>query len=164
MASGNTLISFYPTDGEPPAANYATLDTRNIHPVLDFDTTTGETIYFSGVMPQNYSDTTGVTVYLHWMATSATSGTIGWLVAFERMGDGGTDMNSDSFASDQTVVAETVDGTAGIMDVSSVAVTKGGNMDSVVAGDSFRLRITRDVASDTAAGDAELIAVEIRET
>lgn len=164
MASGNTLLAFYPADSEPPAANYATLDTRNIHPVLDFDATTGETVYFSGVMPQNYSNATGVTVYLHWMATSAVTGTIGWLVAFERMADGGDDMDADSFAGDQTVTAETVDGTSGIIDVSSVAVTKGANMDSVVAGDAFRIRITRDVASDDAAGDAELLSVEVRET
>ncbi len=164
MASGNTLVVFTVHANEPPASNYATFDTRNSHAVLDFDDTTGEGACFTGIMPRNYSDTTGVTVYLHWMATSATSGTIGWLVAFERMGDGGTDQDADSFASDQTVTAETVDGTSGIMDVSNVAVTKGANMDSVVAGDTFRLRVTRDVANDTAAGDAELISIEIKET
>lgn len=164
MASGDTLAIFTALDAEFPASNYATLDTRNNHPVLDFDTTTGETAYFTAVMPKNYADTTGVTVFLHWAASSATSGTIGWLIAFERMGDGGTDIDSDSFASDQTVAAETVDATSGIMDVSNVAVTKGANMDSVVAGDTFRLRVTRDVANDTATGDAELIAIEIRET
>lgn len=164
MASGQTLATFGALDAEFPASNYATLDTRNNHAVLDFDTTTGETAYFTGVMPQNYSDATGVTVFLHWAASSATSGTVGWLIAFERMGDGGTDIDADSFAGDQTVTAETVDGTSGIMDVSSVAVTKGANMDSVVAGDTFRLRVTRDVGGDSATGDAELIAIEIRET
>lgn len=163
MASGDTLAVFTALDAEFPASNYATLDTRNNHAVLDFDTTTGETAYFTGIMPRNYGGG-GVTVYLHWAATSATSGTIGWLIAFERMGDGGTDIDADSFASDQTVTAETVDGTSGIMDVSNVAVTNGANMDSVVAGDTFRLRVTRDVAGDSATGDAELISIEIKET
>ena len=100
-----------------------------------------------------------------WRATRSTgTNTVGWLVAFERIADGGTDLDSPSFASDQTVTAEAADATSGILDVSSVAITKGANMDSVVAGDLFRLRITRDVANDTLADDAELYAVEIRET
>ena len=163
MASGDTLVTFFPADNEPPASNYATLDTRNGHPVLDFDTTTGESAIFSGVMPQHY-DGGGITVILHWMATSATSGTIGWLVGFEAMKDGGDDMDSDSFAADNTVTAETVDGTSGKIDVSSTTFTDGADMDSVAAGDAFRMKITRDVANDDAAGDAELLAVEIRET
>ena len=164
MASGDTLCVFTPLGAEFPAANYATLDTRNNHPVLDFDETIGETAYFTDIMPQHYSNATGVTVFIHHAATSAVTGTIGWLIAFERMGDGGTDLDADSFAASQTVTAETVDAAAGVMDVASVAVTAGANMDSVVAGDTFRVSLTRDVAVDTAAGDAELIAIEIRET
>lgn len=164
MASGNSLISFTALGAEFPATNYATLDTRNNHAVLDFDDTTGETAYFTGIMPQHYSAATGVTIYLDWMATSATTGTIGWLVAFERMGDGGTDMDADSFAADATVTAATVNATSGIIKVTNVAVTAGANSDSVVAGDMFRLRVTRDVANDTATGDAELLGIEIRET
>jgi hypothetical protein len=163
MASGDTLATFTALSAEFPTSNYATPDIRNNHSVLDFDTTTGETVYFTGIMPRNYAGG-GVTVYLHWAASSATSGTIGWLVAFERMGDGGTDIDADSFASDATVTAETVDGTSGIMDVSNAAIANGADMDSVVAGDTFRLRVTRDVANDTATGDAELISIEIKET
>lgn len=39
-------------------------------------------------------------------------------------------------------------------------------MDSLAAGEAFRLKVTRDAdnASDTMAGDAELIGVEIKET
>lgn len=163
MASGNTLVVFTPNGAEFPASNYATLDTRNNHPCLDYDTTTAETAYWTAVMPQSYSDTTGVTVYVHWAATSATSGTIGWLIAFERNADGSS-VTSDDFASNQTITAVTVPGTAGLLDVTSVAITKGANMDSVVAGDMFRLRVIRDVSNDSASGDAEVYAVEIRET
>lgn len=163
MASGNTLIVFTPNSAEFPTSNYATLDVRNNHPCLDFDTTTAETVYFTGIMPQSYSDATGITVYVHWAAASATSGTIGWLVALERDGDGQS-ITSDSFASDQTITAATVPASSGTIDVTNVAITKGANMDSVVAGDMFRIRIQRNTAVDTASGDAELYAVEIRET
>jgi hypothetical protein len=36
-------------------------------------------------------------------------------------------------------------------------------MDSLAAGEAFRLRIRRDVANDNAAGDAELLSVTMRE-
>lgn len=163
MASGDTLCVLMPYDNEPPASNYATLDTRNAHPVLDFDTTTAEAAMFSGVMPRHYSGG-GVTVYVHWMATAATSGTIGWTVEFERMSDSSTDLDSDSFAAAQTITATTVPAASGVVAVTSVSVASGAAMDGVTAGDSFRVRIKRDVANDNASGDAELLAVEIKET
>ena len=163
MATGQTLCTFFPTDNEPPASNYATFDTRNGHPVLDFDATTGEAAIFTGIVPRHYGGG-GITVYIHAMLTSATTGTIGWLVAFERMSDATTDLDSDSFASDNTVTAATVPGTSGVVLVLNVAVSNGANMDSIAVGEAFRLRITRDVANDTATGDAELLAVELKET
>ena len=163
MASNNTLLAFTPYDNEPPATNYATLDTRNGHPVLDFDDTTQEAAIFTGILPRSYAGG-GITVYVHAMLTSATSGTLGWDVAFERMSDATTDLDSDSFASAQTITAATVPGTSGVVLVLNVAVTNGANMDSIAVGEAFRLRIRRDVANDTATGDGELICVELRET
>lgn len=162
MASGNTLCIFMPFDNEPPASNYATLDVRNGHPCLDFDATTNESAVFSAVMPRNYSGG-GVTVYLHYAMSSATSGTIDWDVAFERIGDQQLDIDSDSFADANSVDDTTVPSTCGYVDVVSVAFADGADMDSVAAGELFRIKVTRDAASDDAAGDAELYAVEIRE-
>lgn len=163
MASGNTLCVFLPADNIPPTSNYATIDTRNGHPVLDFDTTTQEAAIFTGVMPRHYASG-GVTVYVHAMLSSATTGTLGWDVSFERMSDATTDLDADSFATAQTITAATVPGTSGVVLVLNVAITDGANMDSVEAGEAFRLRIRRDVANDTASGDAELLAVEVKET
>jgi hypothetical protein len=164
MASGNTLCTFTAQNNEPPSSNYATLDQRNGHLVLDFDATTQEAAIFKGVMPQHYSDATGITVYIAASLTSAVSGTLGWDVSIERVGAAVQDIDSDGFATAQTVTAVTVPGTSGHLLVLSVAITKGANMDSVVAGDQFRIRIRRDVTNDTATGDAELWSVEIRET
>ena len=164
MAAGDTLLIWTPLANEPPAANFATLDTRNSHPVLDFDTTTGGSAVFRGVMPRHYAGTTGVTVYVHYAMTSATSGTCGWLLAFERVSDSQQDIDSDGFASNQTLTAVTVPGTSGHVDISNVAITNGANMDSVAVGEGFRLKITRDVANDSATGDAELWIIEMKET
>ena len=163
MAAGDTLLLFTPYNNEPPAANYATLDTRNLHPVLDFDATTNESAVFSGVMPYHYGGG-GVTVYLHYAMTSAVADTVDWDVAWELIGDQDLDIDSDSFAAVNSVDDTTVPGTSGLVDVVSVAFTDGADMDSVLAGDGFRLKVTRDAASDDAAGDAELLFVVLRET
>lgn len=163
MASGNTLCQFFPCDNEPPSANFATMDLRNGHPVLDFDTTTQETAIFTGIVPRHYAGG-GITVYIHYTMTSAVTGTCGWDVSFERIGDAQQDIDSDDFATAQTVTAVTVDGTSGNVDIVNVAVSNGANMDSIAVGEAFRLRIRRDVANDTAAGDAELLCVELKET
>ena len=93
MASGQTLASFKAFDTELPTSNYAQLDTRNSRPVLAFDTTTQEAACFSGLLPRSYNGG-GITVYVTWMAASATTGTIGWTVEFERVSDGASDSSS----------------------------------------------------------------------
>lgn len=164
MASGDTLLQFTPLHNEPPASNNATLDTRNSHPVLDFDATTNESAVFSAVMPRHYAGTTGVTVYLHYAMSSAEADTIDWDVAFERIGDQQLDIDGDSFAAVNSVDNTTVPGTTGLVDIVNVTFTDGADMDSVAVGEGFRLKVTRDAASDDAAGDAELLFVEIEET
>src|SRR3989304_1435149 len=84
------------------------------------------------------------------------SGTVGFTVEIERIGDSVLDVDGDSFAGAQTITAVTVPGTTGHVDVISVAITDGANMDSLAAGEQVRIRIARDVANDTATGDAEL--------
>jgi len=162
MASGNLLCSFFPTDNEPPAANYATLDTRNEHPVLDFDATTNESAIFSGIMPAHYAGG-GVTVYIHYSMTSAEADTVDWDVAFERIGDQQLDVDGDSFAAVNSVDDTTVPGTTGLVDVVSIAFTDGADMDSVAAGEQFRLKLTRDASSDDATGDAEVHVIRLVE-
>lgn len=161
MASGDTLLVFTPLHNEPPASAYATLDMRNAHPVLDFDDSTDESAVFTAVLPQRYGGG-GVTVYLHWAATSATSGDVVWAVAFER---DNTDLDADSFAAAQSAT-DTTDATSGVITTTSVAFTDGAQMDSLAVGEVFRLMVTRDAdnVADTMSGDAELVAVEIRET
>lgn len=163
MASGDTLIIFTPLHNEPPAANFATLDLRNLHPVLDFDPTTNESAVFSSIMPRSYAGS-GLTVYLHYAMTSAVSGDVDWDVAFERIGDQQLDIDADSFAAVNSVDTTTVPGTSGNVDIVAITFTNGADMDSVAVGETFRLKVTRDATNDSATGDAELLAIEIKET
>lgn len=164
MASGDTLLVFGPQQGQPPATNYATLDSRNNQLVLDFDDTTEESTYFSGVLPRNYGGG-GITATLWWMATSATSGDVKAGVSFERHQDSVDDLDADGFGSEQTgtITAPATSGTAKAM---AIASTNGAQIDSIAVGETFRMKVARKAAdaADTMTGDAELLAVELKET
>lgn len=166
MASGNTLATFYPADNEPPSSSYATLDTRNGHPTLDFDdSAASEAAIFSFVLPRNYAGG-GITVYLHWSATSATTGNVMWQTSFERIGNGSQDTDSDGFATAVTWSAAGTSGTSGNITISNQAHTDGAQIDSIAVGELCRIKVERlgSNASDTMTGDAELMAVELKET
>lgn len=166
MASGDTLVVFGVLENEPPSSNFASIDTRNLQPCLDFDASTDESAIFSGVLPRNYAGG-GITVRLYWAATSATSGTCRWSVAVERQADEAQDLDSDGFATANTAGA-TAPGTSGALQYTDIAFASGAEMDSLAVGERFRLKVTRDAdgtsGTDDMTGDAELFAVEIRET
>jgi hypothetical protein len=155
----NTTLSFFTAiDNQPPASGFATLDTRNSIAVLDFDDTTEESAVFVGVVPDNANLASGLSVRIHWMATTATSGNCRWGIQFEDMN---TDEDADSFDT-ATEAHSATNGTAGIPTTTTITCT---TIDSLVAGDFFRIKIYRDVSdttNDTMTGDAELIAVEVR--
>lgn len=163
MASGDSLLILTPLHNEPPAANNATLDTRNLHPVLDFDATTNEHAVFSSIMPRHY-DGGGVTAYHHYAMTTAEAGDVDWDGSFERIGDRVQNIDADGFAAVQSTNNTVVPGTSGLVDVVAIAFTDGAQMDNIAVGEGFRYKATRDAASDTAAGDAELLFIELMET
>lgn len=167
MASGNTLLTWTPQCNEPPAANAATFDLRNQHPVLDFDASTDEEAVFSDVMPRNYGGG-GTTAYIHFAGTTAVSGYGVWQGAFERIGDGQQDIDSDGFASFVSSGQVAVPATSGHVKICTITFTDGAQMDSVQAGEGFRFRLRRDAdgtsADDSATGDLELRFLELKET
>ncbi len=154
-----TLAFFTPMTSQPPATAFATLDTRNSIAVLDFDDASVESTTFVGVIPEGAVLTSGITARIHWMATTATSGNCRWRVEFERAG---TDNDADSYDT-ATEAHSAASGTSGIETVTAITAT---TIDSLVAGDRFRVRVSRvgnDATNDTMTGDAELIAVELRQ-
>lgn len=166
LASGNTLAYFTPHSAELPSANYATFDTRNGVLVLDFDDSTDESADFGGFMPRNYAGG-GLTVTVGWMATSATTGTISLDVSFMSVTDDADDLDTKSFAAANNANPTTASAT-GEVDYATVTFTDGADMDSIAAGEYFRMRITRDAngttSTDNLSGDMELVFVEIKET
>lgn len=164
MASGQTLLVFNAQAGAPPSTAAPQFDTRNNHLVWDFDAAANENLDFETLLPRNYNGG-GLTLTLIWSATTATTGVTRWLAAFERHQEDVTDIDTDSFAAAQAVNA-TAPATNGARAYDAIVFTDGAQIDNLAAGESFRLRISRDAtnAADTMVGDAELARVEIRET
>jgi hypothetical protein len=148
---------FVATQNQPILSSFATLDTRNSIAILDFDDATTESATFVGIMPTVANLLSGLIVNIWFTMTTATSGNVRWLVMFER---GNTDLDVDSFdvAVEQNVA---VASTSGVPAVASLTIT---TIDGITAGDLYRVRVQRigGNVGDTAVGDAELIAVEIR--
>jgi len=166
MASGDTLCVFTALNNEPPAANFATLDTRNAIPVLDFDDSTNETAEFGSFMPRNY-DGGGLTVTLGWMATdtTVTPHNCIWDAAFKSVTNDEDDLDSKAYAAVNSVTDQEASA-SGEVSYCTITFTDGADMDSVAKGEYFRFKVTRDAAngSDNLTDDAELVFVEIKET
>ena len=166
MASGNTLAIFSPLQGEPPATNFSTLDTRNVTSVLDFDDTTDEAMQFGGFMPRHYGGG-GITVTVGWAATTATTGTISLDVAFKSISDDADDLDTKAFAAANNANPTTASA-SGEVQYTEITFTDGADMDSIASGEYFRMLVTRDAdgttSTDNLVGDMELVFVEIRET
>ena len=165
-SGGAFALVFRPQANEPPTSAFATLDTRNAHPVLDFDGATDEEAVFTAVLPAGYAGN-GLTVQTWWMFTSATSGSLRVQAAIERIDVSSLDLDADSFAAFQSA-GGTAPGTSGRVILVPVTFTDGAQMDSLAAGELFRLKIRRDAdgtsGTDDITTDAELVAVLVKET
>lgn len=152
----DTLSRFGATAAIQPSTSFATFDTRNDHPVLDFDDTASEAALFEDVMSRDYDDGT-VTVYITSTATSATTGAVNWCVQFDRI-DETQDIDGSTWATQQCTGNDTVSGTSGIPSVATITLTQA-QMDGVRKGELYRLRVKTQTI--TAVGDIELISVMI---
>jgi hypothetical protein len=161
-AGGGTKTYAYltPLDNQPPSTAFATLDTRNSIAVLDFDDgATNESSIYVAVLPEAADVSSGLKVRIHWMATSATSGTCRWGTQFADL----SDQDIDSYSFDTATEAGTAtNGTSGNVTVTEITATA---IDSITAGKPYAIKVYRDssdTTNDTMTGDAELIAVEVR--
>lgn len=161
------FIVFTPAHNQPPASAYATLDTRNNHLVLDFDGSTDEEAIFPGVLPVGYSGG-GLAVDIYVAFTSATSGSVRFQADIERIDTSSLDIDSDGFTGTFQSAGGTAPGTSGQVIKVTITFTAGSQMDSLAAGEAFRLKIRRDAdgtsGTDDITTDAEVLRVVVRET
>lgn len=159
-----TLVTFRPQQAESPSTLYGVFGTRNAHPYLAFDAATNWNSIFTGVLPNQYYGN-GLTVNIYWMAASATSGNVVWNAYIERDDVGTLDLDAASFAAAQTATTA-ANGTSGVLSLTTITFTSGAQMDSLAAGEQFRIKVERNAASgsDTMTGDAQITMVEVRET
>ncbi len=162
MASGNQLAELLPLSNQFPAANGAEFDTRNDHPLLDFDADADQDALFTRVLAQLYSGL-GFTLDVVFAMSSATTGNVVLMAAIERF-DPTHNLDTDSFAVVQSATVA-VPGTNGQEAKASIVFTNA-QIDGLLKGETYRLKLSRDAnnVSDTAAGDLEFVSAELRET
>ena len=174
MASGDSLLVLTPGAASLPAATYATFNSMTgtstpaeAVPVLDFDDTTQEYADFYCVMPAAYAGTTGITCTIMWSAAEAATDVVEWQIALRRVADDGEDLDTTAHTYAYNAVVATAASAVGEVAYDNITFTDGADMDSVVAGDYFILRITRDPTPSSGTdvtGDASLHAIHIKET
>jgi hypothetical protein len=159
-----TRATFTPFSAEFPASAFPELRMVNRRPVLAFDASADETVWWTFVAPQGL--TTPLTVIITYMMASAITNAVGWQAAIEAVSDGdATDLDAVTSFDSQNSVSVSVPGTQGYIDQASITLTSN---DAIAAGDYVRLAINRDANGsavlDTATGDAYLLCVELRDS
>lgn len=144
-----------------PDSNPAAADSRNSHPVLNFDDTTAESVVFNNTIPNTYSGES-INVDIDWVAETATTGGVTWGVEVEANTPGGNDIDSDSFDTQQTGNSDT-NATSGIITRTTITLTQA-EADAIAANDSFRLRMQRVVSDgdDDMTDDAQIVKLSLR--
>lgn len=148
-----------PVSATFPATNFPAL-TKNagtnwVYYTLDYDKTTSEAAYWYVALPASASFT-GATIQIFSLQAAQTSGTIGWTVTTLTRADGEA---LDTAGNDDTVTADNVEGTAGLIHVQSKALTTTG----WAASEMLLIKIARDI-SDTVDEDSKFLRAVLRLT
>ena len=118
------------------------------------------------MLPAHYSGG-GLTIETFWSFTSATSGSLRVQTSIERIDASSLDIDADSFATANSA-GGTAPGTSGQVIKVTTTHASGAEMDSLAAGEAFRLKIRRDAdgtsGTDDITTDAELLRIVIKET
>lgn len=154
-------LSFGPNDALFPGSNPASAFSRNGHPILAFDASTAEKILFGDNIQSGYAGE-DIKVDIEWVAKTATTGGVTWGVEFERNTPGGNDIDSDSFAAQQTGNSTTA-GNSGVITRTTITLTQA-QADGLIAGDYFRMRFERVTGDggDNMSGDAQILRAVVR--
>jgi hypothetical protein len=130
---------------------------------LAYDEGTDQTGYWLCCMPEGYGSG-GLTVKVAWTHLSTSGNNFGAEVGFARLQADTTDIDSLSFAANNTGTWAH-NGTDGGWNTDTITFTNGADMGSIAAGELFVVRLVRNtsVGSDLA-GDVLVAGMAIRET
>lgn len=149
--------------GTPTATAYATVDTSNDVPLLDFDDTSNEVILYLGKLGGNYA-AGGVTVKIVTTAAAATNNYVfgGMWRSFTDDVDNILSTSFNTWSAPIYSSAIVSPSVIGEFTYDTIAFTDGAQMDSLAAGEIFLFALFRDaqVAGDTMVGDASLVDLE----
>lgn len=156
-----TIGRYTPEMAHYPATNFPQYLLVNRRPALAYDASTDETAYFTDVAPQGL--TGALTLLVYYIMASAVTGNLYFQAAIEAVTPGdAVDLDAGTSFDTANSGNGAVPGTAGYLQSISITLT---NADSIAAGDYFRISLNRDAdnGSDTATGDAYVLAVELRD-
>jgi len=154
-----TVAVLSPKDFDSPVTGFtANLSTRNGMPILNFSDITGQSALWSLLMPYDAYLNSGLE-FNAWWSSQVTVGTVGWRIYLEKINDGAI-ITSDNFFGPYDIGTSSAPA-IGRIKKTTVALTSG-NLSGISPGDIFRVKISRNVDVDTAAGTAELHKVELR--
>jgi len=159
MATGTVILSLPPSgfDASAPAG----FTVENSLPVLLFDDTTPEGVYWVFRMPQDYAS--GPVLKIIYSMASAVANNVEFEISLWAITDG-EDGDTESYDAVNVGTAPTVPGTAGLIDEYSITLT---NADSLAANDLVCIKMFRDAddaTNDDATGDCEVRAVSLEYT
>lgn len=141
----------------PPQATAATIGAvtgpstpAETYQTWDFDSAAIEYLDIYGVMNGTLPASTGCTLKFQTIS-AATSGNYIFDAAFRRLTGGDIDTGAFTFTTNAQAATVATSGTAGTPTLVSIGFTTGTQMNSVVAGDYFMVRLWRDATngSDT---------------
>lgn len=150
------LDSFGPNDVTFPSSSPSALS-RNERPTLDFAEGVDKSVIRHNVLSSGYRGA-GTNLKIEWAGKISSSGDVVWGVEVERVEPGVTDIDSDSFAAQRTVIASAP--ATGKTVISTISLTQA-QADGWEKENSYRMRLSRvgTNGNDTMTGDAQILNV-----
>jgi hypothetical protein len=153
-------ITFRAPQHEPPTGNFPTLYNRNARPVLDFPSSGTFFTHFCEWMPL-CRGTGSINVEILWSPRTIGSGGQGiWSASFEKVS--ANDIDTDSFSVTKGIFSVRPSDTAGHIGT-GVITFNSDEIDSILPGDYFRLKISRSGSIDSYRESLDLLSVRMRD-
>jgi len=154
-----TIAVLSPKDYEAPiSGTSAILSSQNGRPILTFSDVTSQSALWSPLIPCDAFLNSGI-LFNAWWSCQTTIGTVGWEIYLEKINDGAL-ISSDNFFGPYYIGASSAP-LAGAIKKTSQPLTSG-QLNGILPGDIMRVKISRNIAVDNAAGIAELHKLELR--